>query len=284
MLTLFQSVILGLLQGVTELFPISSLGHTVIFPTLFGWHVNQQDPAFLAFIVVTHLATATALLLFFLGDWGKILGGLWRSLREREVRADDTFAKLGWLLVVSSVPVGILGILFEKQFSALFAVPLFAGIFLIGNAIVLYGSEMLIRRRPQRESHSYERVSRMSWWSAVEVGLMQCLALLPGFSRTGATLAGGLLVGLSHEDAARYAFLLSTPIIFAAGVLKIPELALSGEHVNILSFVVGAAVSGIAAWFSVKFLTRYFKTNTLTPFAYYCAALGLLTVAIATLG
>jgi undecaprenyl-diphosphatase len=218
MLNLFQSVILGLLQGVTELFPISSLGHTVILPSLLGWRIDQYDPAFLTFIVVTHLATALVLLGFFWEDWLKIIAGIFRSLQRRSIDVDDTYARLGWLLVVSSVPVGLLGILFEKSLSALFAVPLYAGLF--GNGVLLYGTELLIRQRPSQEKHSYERVARMSWADAVKVGLMQSLALLPGFSRTGATLAGSLLVGLSHQDSSRYAFLLATPIIFAAAELR----------------------------------------------------------------
>ncbi|HUY62670.1 MAG TPA: undecaprenyl-diphosphate phosphatase [Candidatus Paceibacterota bacterium] len=283
MLTLMQAVILGALQGVTELFPISSLGHSVIFPTLVGWHIDQNDPTFLTFIVATHLATALVLLIFFFDDWRRIVAGMLRSLRLREVRPDDTYARLGWLLVVSSVPVGILGILFEKQLSALFAVPLFAGIFLMGNGVLLYSAEALIRRRPHDETHSYARVARLPWAGAVKVGLMQCLALLPGFSRTGATLAGGLLVGFSHEDAARYAFLLATPIIFAAAVLKLPQLALSGESFSVAPFIAGALAAALGAYLSVRYLTRYFQTKTLTPFAYYCLGVGLVAVLVSVL-
>ena len=279
MLTLFQSLILGLLQGVTELFPISSLGHTVILPSMLGWQVDQHDPAFLTFIVVTHLATALVLLGFFWDDWIKIIAGILRSLQQRSIGADDTYARLGWLIVVSSIPVGLLGILFEKSLSALFAIPLYAGIFLALNGVLLYGTELLIRRRPKEEKHSYERVARMTWTDAIKVGLMQCLALLPGFSRTGASLAGSLLVSLSHQDAARYAFLLATPIIFAAAVLKIPELTLSGESLSITPFAVGALASAAGAYVSVRYLTAYFKTRTLIPFAWYCLAAGLFAVA-----
>jgi undecaprenyl-diphosphatase len=278
MLTLLQSLVLGLLQGVTELFPISSLGHTVILPSLVGWRVDQYDPAFLTFIVVTHLATALVLVGFFWEDWRKIIAGIFRSLQRRSIEIEDTYARIGWLLVVSSVPVGMLGILFEKSLSALFAVPLYAGIFLAGNGVLLYGTELLIRRRPKQETHSYERVARMTWPDAVRVGLMQCLALLPGFSRTGASLAGGLLVGFSHQDAARYAFLLATPIIFAAAVLKIPELTLSGESVSIVPFAAGALASAVGAYVSVRYLTAYFKAGTLIPFAWYCLGAGLLAI------
>jgi undecaprenyl-diphosphatase len=279
LLTLLQSLVLGVLQGVTELFPISSLGHTVILPSMLGWQVDQHDPAFLTFIVVTHLATALVLLGFFWDDWVKIIAGIFRSLQRRSIGVEDTYARLGWLIVVSSIPVGLLGILFEKSLSALFAIPFYAGIFLALNGVLLYGTELLMRRRPKQEKHSYERVARMTWADALKVGLMQCLALLPGFSRTGASLAGSLLVGLSHQDAARYAFLLATPIIFAAAVLKIPELTLSGESLSVAPFVAGALASAVGAYVSVRYLTAYFKTRTLIPFAWYCLAAGLFAVA-----
>lgn len=284
MLNIFQAFVLGLLQGVTELFPISSLGHSVIIPSLIGWHIDQGDPAFMTFVIVTHLATALVLFVFFWRDWCAIVAGIFRSLAERKIDMKDTYARLGWLLIVSSVPVGILGLLFEKQFSALFAIPLFAGIFLIGNGILLYGTELLIQKRPVYQEHSYERIAHMTWVRAIGVGCMQCLALLPGFSRTGASLSGGLLVGLSHQDAARYSFLLATPVIFAAAVLKIPELSLSGESVNSAPFVIGALASAVGAYLSVRFLTHYFKTKTLTPFAVYCVGIGCLTVLVTLLG
>jgi undecaprenyl-diphosphatase len=186
MLTSFQALILGLLQGITELFPISSLGHSVILPSLLHWQIDQHDPAFVTFIVVTHLATATVLLVYYWSDWQKIIGGIFRSLRMRAIAANDTYARLGWLIVVSSVPVGVLGILFEKQFSALFAVPLYAGIFLMLNGALLYAAEILMRRRATFVESSYERIARATWADAIKIGLMQCVALIPGFSRTGA--------------------------------------------------------------------------------------------------
>ena len=280
MLTLFQSIVLGLMQGVTELFPISSLGHSVILPSFLGWHIDQGHPAFITFIVVTHVATAITLFFYYFEDWKKIVAGVIRSLKARRIKLEDTYARIGWLIVVATVPVGFFGILFEKQFSALFAVPLFAGTFLIGNGILLYGAELLIRRRMLTEAQSDERIARMRYRDAVKIGFMQCLALFPGFSRTGASLAGGLIVGLTHEDAAHFAFLLATPIIFAAGVLKIPELTLSGEAFDIMSFAIGAVVSALGAYFAVRFLTRYFKTKTLTPFAIYCFLIGLAAVLI----
>jgi undecaprenyl-diphosphatase len=174
----------------------------------------------------------------------------------------------------------VLGILFEKEFSALFALPLFAAMFLIGNGLMLYTAERLIRRRPQQAVFSYARIARMSWLDALKVGFMQCLALFPGFSRTGASLVGGLLAGLSHEDAMRFAFLLATPIIFAAALLKIPELTLSGQNVSITPFIIGAVTAGVGAYFSVRFLTKYFETKTLVPFAWYCVLFGAFAVVV----
>ncbi len=281
MLTYIQAVILGLLQGATELFPVSSLGHSVILPSLFGWHIDQGADFFLAFLVATHLATALVLLGFFAKDWLKIISGMFRSLKERVIRPEDSYAKLGWLIVVGTIPVGILGILFEKSFQAMFASPRFAAIFLICNGILLWGMEMYKKRQSAIDASSNanaavdERAARLTWSEAVKIGIAQCLALIPGFSRTGATLGGGLLVGLDHESAARFSFLLATPVIFAAALLKLPELALSGQSGVWGPIIFGAVASAIAAYLSVKFLTKYFKTHTLLPFAIYCLVFGV---------
>jgi undecaprenyl-diphosphatase len=283
MLTYIQAVILGLIQGATELFPVSSLGHSVILPSLFGWHIDQGADFFLAFLVATHLATALVLLGFFAKDWLRIITGMLRSLKERVIRPEDSYAKLGWLIVVGTIPVGILGILFEKSFQALFASPRFAAIFLICNGILLWGMEMYKKRRPQSSIDSSgdkmvgvdERASRLTWSQSVKIGVAQCLALIPGFSRTGATLGGGLLVGLDHESSARFSFLMATPVIFAAALLKLPELALSGQSGVWGPIIFGAIASAIAAYLSIKFLTKYFKTHTLLPFAIYCMVFGV---------
>jgi undecaprenyl-diphosphatase len=178
---------------------------------------------------------------------------------------------------VSTIPAGVLGILFEEKLKLLFASPKPVAIFLLLNGTVLYGAEVLRKRAISREGSagSDGQIARMSWIEAIKIGLLQCLALLPGFSRTGATLGGGLLVGLSHSDAARYSFLMATPIIFAASVLEIPSLALSGRPEIIGPAIVAALCAALAAYFSVTFLTKYFKTKTLTPFAIYCGILGL---------
>ena len=272
MITYFQAVILGLLQGASELFPVSSLGHSVVFPRVVGWNLNQGDPFFLNFLVATHFATATVLFFFFLKDWWNILKGLGRSLRDREIKASDTYAKLGWLLVVGTIPAGILGLIFKDPLQKLFGSPSIAAIFLICNGLMLWGGELLRRRAPvdQHDSRSDQRLAGLSWWQSVKVGLSQIMAFIPGFSRSGSTMVGSLLVGLSHEDAARFSFLLATPIIGAAALLQLPEFVQPQYHSIIGPSLAGAACAAVAAYLSVKFLLKYFHTNKLTPFAIYC--------------
>src|SRR2546423_1516051 len=266
---------LGLLQGVSELFPVSSLGHTVILPKLFGWNIHQNAPYFLTFLVALHLATALVLLAFFWKDWVRIVKGLGRSLRDREIAPDDTDAKLGWLLVVGTIPAGLLGITLQDKLRSLFASPQYASIFLALNALVLFGAELLRRRAPVTADDDDERIARtVGWRDAALVGAAQALALIPGFSRSGASMGGGLLVGLSHKDAARFAFLLATPIIGAAAVLKLPELFGSqGDGIRGQALV-ASLCAGVTAYLSVRFLMRYFETRTLIPFAVWCLAFG----------
>ncbi len=276
MLTYFQAVVFGILQGVTELFPISSLGHSVVLPKLLGWNIDQSAPFFLTFLVATHTATALVLFCYFFQDWKRILSGIFRSLKEREIKENDANAKLGWLLVVATIPAGILGILFESALTKLFANPQLIAGMLVLNGLLLYGAEILRRRQKEQPKSAInnESIAKLSWSQAIQIGLLQCIALIPGFSRTGATLTGGLLQGLSHEDSARFAFLLATPIIGAASLLKLPELAGSTENGELIPILIGAVTAGIAAYFSVKFLTKYFQTKTLTPFAIYCCVVG----------
>ena len=277
MISLSQAIALGFLQGVTELFPVSSLGHSVVLPGLFRWRVDQDAGAFLTFLVATHFATALVLFVLHWGDWKRILAGLGRSLRDRAFGPADLDARLGWLLVAGTIPAGIVGLLFERQVRGLFVSPRSAAFFLILNGVLLFGAERL-RRKAKSTEHLLDPDRRiaaeLTWQQAVRIGLMQILALIPGFSRTGSTLAGGLLVGLSHEDSLRYSFLLATPIIGAAAALKLPRLLLSGGGGAISVALVGAVAAAIAAYASVKFLTRYFRTKTLVPFAVYCALAG----------
>ena len=282
----FQAIVLGLLQGVSELFPISSLGHSVVLPRVFGWDIHQNDDYFLSFLVATHCATALVLLLFFIRDWVRIVRGLGRSLRDRYIDPADSYAKLGWLLVVGTIPAGLLGLLLEHPLRTLFASTQTAAIFLFINGLVLFGAEALRRRAPTRDEagiQNDEDISRrLGFREALGIGTAQALALVPGLSRSGASMGGGLLAGLSNEEAARFAFLLATPIIGAAGVLKLPDLIGSqGDHVRGQALV-GALCAALTAYLSVRFLLRFFETNRLTPFAVYCCAVGaVLSIAFA---
>jgi undecaprenyl-diphosphatase len=271
-----RAIVLGLLQGVSELFPISSLGHSVILPKLLGWNIHQNDKYFLTFLIATHLATAIVLFFFFWRDWVRILKGIGRSLRDREIGAEDADAKLAWLLVVGTIPAGIIGLAFEHPLRKIFASPTSAAIFLTLNGVLLYAAELLRRRAPVTADEDDVRIAKtVGWRDATLVGAVQAIALIPGFSRSGATMGGGLLVGLSHKDAARFAFLLATPIIGAAALLKLPELlGHSGDGVRGQALV-GALCSAVTAYLAVRFLMRFFETNTLTPFAVYCFCAGL---------
>jgi undecaprenyl-diphosphatase len=279
----FQAAVLGLLQGISEPFPISSLGHGVILPRLAGWDIHQNDKFFLTFLVATHLATALVLLAFFRRDWARILGGMWRSLRQREIRAQDHDARLGWLLVVGTIPAGLLGLILEKPLRSLFASPASAAAFLILNGILLLGFERLRTRPPTPDDHlgdTDERLGRLTWRQAAAVGTAQAAALIPGISRSGVTMGGGLMVGLSNEDAARYGFLLATPIIGAAALLKVPELfGHEGDGVRGPALV-GAIGAAITTVFAVRFLLRFFETNRLIPFGIYCIAAGVVCTLI----
>ena len=275
LITYPQAIVLGLLQGVSELFPISSLGHAVILPSLLGWNIHQNDDYFLSFLVAVHLATAIVLLCFFWRDWVRILKGLGRSLRNREIAPDDTDAKLGWLLVVGTIPAGILGLTLESALRKLFASPTSASIFLMCNGLMLFGAELLRRRAAQTDEDDDARIAKqMGWWEAAGVGAAQAVALIPGFSRSGAAMGGSLLVGLSNKDAARFAFLLATPIIGAAALLKLPQLlGAQGDGVRGQALV-AALCAALSAYLAIRFLMRFFETNTLIPFAVYCLVAG----------
>ena len=291
MLTFFQAIILGLTQGVTELFPISSLGHSVLLPGLFGWNFTQNSGTFLEFLVATHLATAIVLFIIYFKDWVRIVKGIFRSLAAREISNADPDAKLGWLLVVSTIPAGIIGLLLKDQITGSLLSPQSAAFFLMLNGLLLLLAEWLRKRTVRRgttsampaeslQNNDTRIAHRLSFWQSFKVGILQILALIPGFSRTGSTLAGGLMVGLSHEDSLRYSFLLATPIIGAAALLEIPALLTSSNNALIVVSLAGAIAAAFAAWFAVKFLTRYFKTNNLTPFAIYCLAIGIVSFII----
>jgi undecaprenyl-diphosphatase len=278
----FQAIVLGALQGIAEPFPISSLGHAVIAPSLFGWDIHQNDEFFLAFLVATHCATAVVLFFFFLEDWKRIFRGLGRSLRGRSGPA-DTDARLGWVIVIGTIPAGILGLALEHKLRDLFASPTSAAIFLTVNGLLLLAFESLRRRRPRAGDYQGDgdaRIARMSFKQALAIGSAQAAALIPGISRSGITMGGGLLTGLSNEDSARYAFLLATPIIGLAGVYKLPDLLGSAGDGVRGQALVAALAAAATTYLAVKFLLRFFETNRLTPFGIYCIVAGLTCTAI----
>ncbi len=280
----FQAIVLGLVQGVAEPFPISSLGHGVILPRLFGWDIHQNDQFFLTFLIATHLATAIVLFFFFLRDWMRILRGLGRSLRDREIGRNDLDARLGWLLVVGTIPAGLIGVLFQDSLRKLFASAASAAAFLILNGILLLLFERWRKRAPapgdELGDHDAHMAQTLTFRQAVAVGAAQAAALIPGISRSGITMGGGLLVGLSNEDAARYGFLLATPIIGAAALLKLPDLFGSAGNGVRGPALVGALAAAVTTYFAVKFLLRFFETNRLTPFGIYCIVAGAICTLI----
>jgi undecaprenyl-diphosphatase len=275
-----QALVLGLVQGVAEPFPVSSLGHAVIVPRLLGWDIHQNDEFFLTFLVATHLATAIVLFVFFVRDWMRILRGIGRSLRDRELARDDLDARLGWLLVLGTIPAGLLGLLLEHKLRTLFASAASAAAFLIVNGVLLLVFERWRKRAPASGDalgdHDAHIAQTLSWRQAIAVGSAQAAALIPGISRSGITMGGGLLAGLSNEDAARYGFLLATPIIGAAAVLKLPDLfGPAGDGVRGPALV-GALGAAFTTFLAVKFLLRFFETNRLTPFGVYCIVAGTI--------
>jgi undecaprenyl-diphosphatase len=283
----FQAVILGIVQGITEPFPVSSLGHAVVLPHLFGWNIHQDDQYFLSFLVALHLATALVLLVYFWRDWARILRGLGRSLLARGISEDNIDGRLGWLLVIGTIPVGLIGLALQTKLQKLFASPSSAAAFLVANGLALLIFEELRTRQPAPgdwEGDSDERLGRLPWLRAAGVGLSQAAALVPGISRSGCSMGGGLLCGLSNEDSARFAFLLATPIIGAAAVLKLPDLL--GHQGNGVrgQALVGAICAAIVTVIAVRFLLRYFTTNRLRPFGAYCIVLGAVSLVVFALG
>ena len=320
-LTYVEAVVVGAFQGITELFPVSSLGHAVLVPALVGgrWaedlDVSAPESPYLAFVVGLHVATAAALLVFFWRDWLRIVAGFATSLRYRRIQTPEQ--RLAWLIVVGTIPVGLAGLALEHLFRTTLGKPVPAAAFLIVNGVILFAGERLRRRVPAEVGaagsspgavdngpgavdngrgvvdngrgvdnnrlgqldESDLRLARMPMARGVLIGSAQILALLPGISRSGVTMVAGLMRGLNHDDAARFAFLLATPVILAAGVLKIPDLfgpMGAGIHGQVLA---GSVASFVSAYFAVRFLTRYFHTRTLTPFAIYCTLAGAASFA-----
>ncbi|MBV9174253.1 MAG: undecaprenyl-diphosphate phosphatase [Chloroflexi bacterium] len=310
-MTWTQSLVLALLQGITELFPISSLGHTVVAAALLGWGNLVVSPSFVPFLVLFHVGTAAALFIYFWRDWVAIIRGFIVTAVAGRLDADRN-GRLAWLLIVGTVPAGLIGLFLENPLKSLFATPLVAAAFLALNGVVLLVGERARRRalasepREPREPRgvppdprtthgvglltlapeqtsseadsAYRPFETLTWREAVLIGLAQALALIPGISRSGVTMVAALRVGMNHEEAATYTFLLATPIIAAAGVLEIPQLFGMGSA-TLLPALVGGVVAAVAAYLSTTFLMRYFEKGRLDPFGYYCIIVGLLSFA-----
>jgi undecaprenyl-diphosphatase len=285
-LTLLQALFMGLLQGATELFPVSSLGHSVLIPSLLHWTFKQSDPSFVPFLVLLHLGTASALLVLYRDQWVAIIRGFFAAALRGSIRTDDE--RLAMLLLVGTIPAAILGVFLESRIKALFASPYEAAGFLIANGVLMLSFELLRRRAERRaaldtasrseQEEGFAQAERISFRAAALVGACQALAFLPGISRSGVTIGGGLLSGLRHQEAARFSFLLATPVILGAGVLEVPQLLTSG--VPIAEYLAATVLSGIAAYASARFLLRYFRSGRLDPYGWYCIAAGAVSLAL----
>ncbi len=288
-MNLIHVLFLALLQGVTELFPVSSLGHTVIIPGILGWNETLQSPAFLPLLVMLHLGTSVALLTFFWRDWIALLSGGLRTVVAGRFTPDvdpEGYGRQLALVVVGTIPAGLIGLIFQTPLEHAFSIPILAAAFLVANGAVLLAGERLWRRQRAHEKLIVAQapmfgsvgrsINEMSFGQAALVGFAQCFALIPGFSRSGLTMVTGMASGLSHEAAARFSFLLATPIILAAGVLEIPKLLEQQYRADLPTALVGGVVAGLAAYLSVRFLMKYFESNRLDPFAYYCVIAGTL--------
>ncbi len=288
-MTFAEALFMGLLQGATELFPVSSLGHAVLIPTLLHWSFKQSDPSFVPFLVLLHLGTAGALLFIYRNEWVAIVRGFFMAAVRGRIETPPE--RLAMLLMVGTIPAAILGVYLETRIKSLFASPYLAAGFLVVNGLLMLGFEQL-RRRAERhaaldskprleQEESFAEAERISFRAAALVGACQALAFLPGISRSGVTIGGGLLAGLRHQEAARFSFLLATPVILAAGLVEVPQLLSSGVPVG--EYLAGAFLSGAAAYFSARFLLGYFRSGRLDPYGWYCMAAGIVSLALLTL-
>ena len=295
LITYGQAIVLGVLQGVTELFPVSSLGHTVIYPNLFGWDnivrwQSQSESPWLAFVVMLHVGSAVGLLIYFWRTWVEVIGAffasLWRMIRLRRWSVESSTERLAWLIVIATIPVGILGFLLEHPIRVALAKPFAASVFLVVNGVILLAAERVRKRSEVRALAAREGLNRdggrrldtLEYKEAGIIGFFQSFALIAGLSRDGITMSTGLVRGLDNEDAARFAFLLATPPILAAGLFKFSDLT-GPLGAGIRGQAVVAAIAAAAtAVVTVHYLLRYFKTRTLTPFGIYCIVFGLAMV------
>lgn len=316
-MTLVHTIIISILQGVSELFPVSSLGHAVLVPSILRWGIDQKSESWLAFLVALHVGTAIALLIYFRDDWISVVKAFARSVQQGQMGGDHD-QRLAWMVVLGTIPTGVVGLVLQGPLRSLFASPYAAACFLIVNGAIMFVGERLLQRQlaeraevsaatsnqrraaggagfvgssgstrsdsptplDELEAGRYRDITQLSWRDAAIVGLAQIGALFPGISRSGVTMVAGLMAGLTHEASARYTFLLATPIIGAAAALELPKLFDSGGR-SILGYAIfGMVLAGIAAYFSVRYLMRYFESGRLYPFAYYCVGAGILSLVL----
>ncbi len=273
-MNILNDIILSFSQGISELFPISSLGHSIIIESLLNIHVTKNSSFFLPFIVSLHVGTSVALLIFFFKEWKEIVKALFRTAIKGKLSKDKT-ENFAWKLVIATIPVGIIGLLFESVVKKIFESPLIAAIFLIVNGLILYLGEILIKKKKL-----IKKLEDLNFLDSIIIGISQIFALIPGISRSGASMVAGLLYDLNHEDAAYFSFMLATPVILAAGLLEVPSLFSTHSLAPFWYAFWGAIISGVTAYFAVKFLMKYFERGTLKPYAYYSMLVGVLSVLI----
>ena len=284
----WQALFMGLLQGATELFPVSSLGHAVLVPSLLHWDFKQSDPSFVPFLTLLHLGTASALLVLYRTQWVEIIRGFITASVRGRITSDSE--RLAMLILTGTLPAAILGVYFESRIKQFFASPYVAAGFLIANGLLMLGFEVLRRRTERKvaagaltreeQEERFNDAAHISFRAAAIVGACQALAFLPGISRSGVTIGGGLLAGLRHEEAARFSFLLATPVILGAGLIEVPQLF--NGNTPLAEYIAAAVLAGIAAYVSARFLLRYFRSGRLDPYGWYCMAAGLVSIALLT--
>jgi undecaprenyl-diphosphatase len=284
-MTLFQAIFLSLLQGASELFPVSSLGHAVVFPALLHWKnaadILDSDGPFLPFLVTLHLGTSLALLIYYWKEWKILVAAFFQQFSVKGAIKKDAY--MINLVILGTLPTALVAFVLEKKLRELFAQPIIAGVFLVINGIMMIWAERVRRRAEEEEQAIYGEEAQqkpmgdLKWKQALIIGFAQTVALVPGMSRSGATITAGILSELSHEEAAKFSFLLATPIILLAGIAEVPKLRHLPEHIAHMGeySLIGFFVSGITAYLTVRFLSKYFQTKRLDPFGWYCIVLGI---------
>ncbi|NCO65644.1 MAG: undecaprenyl-diphosphatase UppP [Candidatus Aquicultor secundus] len=272
-MNVIQAAILGIIQGLTEFLPISSSAHLVLFPLYMGWHVNPE--ANVTYDVIVHFGTLMAVLTFFYKDVSKLASALIKSIFERKI-GNDPYRRMAWFLIIGTIPTGIVYLFIKKLLEDTLKTPSYVGIFLLITGVLLVAGERIGKRA--------ESVNDLKTTDVVFIGFVQGLAILPGISRSGSTIAAGLFRGLTREEAARFSFLLSIPVIVAAALEKIKEVASAGVHGGELAILIaGFVTAAITGYFAIKYFLDYLKKHSLYVFALYCFALGATTIALTAL-